>query len=68
MPPIMRPRPPPIPLPPVEAVREPDQRTPEQIQDQKEHDAAVASHKDEINKLMVILHAKEDAKRAAGIE
>jgi hypothetical protein len=68
MPPIMRPRPPPIPLPPVEAVREPDQRTPEQIQDQKEHDEAVASHKYEINRMMVILHAEEDARAAAGLE
>jgi hypothetical protein len=43
-------------------------RTPEQIADQAEHDAALAAHKDEINKLMIILRAEEDAKRAVGIK
>jgi hypothetical protein len=57
-----------IPLPAVEAIPEKDQRTPEEILDQKEHDAAVAAHKDEINKLMIILHAEEAAKTKAGIE
>jgi hypothetical protein len=60
--------PPQIPLPKVDAITEPEQRTNEQIRDQQEHDEAVAAHKDEINGLMFILHAKEDAKRAAGIE
>ena len=46
----------------------PLERTPEQIADQAEHDAAVADKKDEINKLMIILKATEAAKRAVGIE
>ena len=56
---------PPVPLPAIEQI---DQRTPEQIADQKEHDAAVAAHKGEINKAMILLHAEEDARAAAGIE
>ena len=57
-----------IPIPPVEPIPEADQRTTEEIQDQKEHDAAVAAHKDEINKLMIILKAEEAAKAAVGIK
>lgn len=41
------------------------ERTPEQEADQREHDAAVASHKDEINDLMSILKLNE---RAAGFQ
>ena len=41
------------------------ERTPEQEVDQREHDAAVASHKDEINDLMSILKLNE---RAAGFQ
>ena len=57
-----------IPLPAVEPVppaiepvtpAEADQRTPEQIQDSLDHDAAVARRKTDINKLMLILHAQE---------
>jgi hypothetical protein len=46
----------------------PLERTPEQIADQREHDEAVADHKDEINKLVIILRAKEAVKAAAGIK
>lgn len=42
-----------------------DERTPEQIADQREHDAAVASHKDEINGLMEVLKQNE---REAGYQ
>jgi hypothetical protein len=56
----------PVSDPPLPAVEPVDQRTPDQIADQQEHDAAVAAHHDEINKLMAILRAYEDAKRAAG--
>lgn len=42
-----------------------DERTPEQIADQREHDAAVASHKGEINDLMQVLKLNE---RAAGFQ
>jgi hypothetical protein len=57
-----------MPLPAIENIGEPDPRTPEQIADQKEHDAAVAGKKDEINKLMIILKAEEAAKQAVGIK
>jgi hypothetical protein len=36
----------------------PDQRTTTQIQEAKEHDAAVAKHHDEINALMKLLHGE----------
>lgn len=36
-----------------------DERSPQDIADQKEHDAAVAFHKDEINFLMSVLKAQE---------
>jgi hypothetical protein len=36
-----------------------DTRTPEEIQDQVDHDVAVQMHKTDINKLMIILHAVE---------
>jgi hypothetical protein len=39
-----------------------DQRTPEQIQDQQDHDQAVEARKADINRLMTILHAEEDKK------
>ncbi len=42
-----------------------DARTPEQIKEIDEHMDAVAKHHDEINRLMVILHAEEDAAKAA---
>ena len=58
----------PIPLPAVENIAQPDPRTPEQIADQKEHDEAVAASKGEINKLMTILRAEEEAKNAVGIK
>lgn len=46
-------------VPPVSA------RTPEQEADQREHDAAVAAHKDEINDLMQVLKLNE---REAGYQ
>lgn len=51
-------------LPPV-AVSE---RTPEQDADQREHDEAVASHKDEINDLMSILKLNERASGFQGVD
>lgn len=42
-----------------------DERTPEQIADQRGHDAAVATHKDEINDLMKVLKLNE---RIAGFQ
>jgi hypothetical protein len=42
-----------VPLPPVESF---DPRTPEDIQDQREHDQAVADHKDALNKRLEKLH------------
>lgn len=42
-----------------------DARTPEQLADQREHDAAIAAHKGEINDLMSILKLNE---RAAGFQ
>lgn len=42
-----------------------DERTPEQDADQIDHDAAVASHKDEINDLMQVLKLNE---RIAGFQ
>jgi hypothetical protein len=44
--------PPPDPQPASPAV---DQRTPEQMQEQIDHDIAVQMHKSDINKLMIIL-------------
>jgi len=52
---------------PPSAPLEADQRTPEQIQDFVEHEIALAKHHDEINGLMILLHAQEDAMRAAGM-
>ena len=40
-------------------------RTPEQDADQREHDEAIASHKDEINDLMQVLKLNE---REAGYQ
>ena len=68
---------PPLPLPKVEplapspsreAPLETDLRTSEEIKDFDEHYIALEQHKDEINKLMIILKAEEDAKRAVGIK
>ena len=42
-----------------------DERTPEQLADQREHDEAVAAHKDEINDLMQVLKLNE---REAGYQ
>lgn len=50
-------------VPPVPPVR--DERTPEQIRDQEEHDAAVAGHKDELNELL--RQAREEAAMKAAI-
>lgn len=44
------------------------ERTPEQEADQREHDAAVASHKDEINDLMSILKLNERASGFQGVD
>ena len=44
------------------------ERTPEQEADQREHDEAVASHKDEINDLMSILKLNERAAGFQGVE
>jgi hypothetical protein len=44
------------------------ERTPEQEADQREHDAAVAAHKDEINDLMSILKLNERASGYQGVE
>lgn len=44
------------------------ERTPEQEVDQREHDAAVASHKDEINDLMSILKLNERASGFQGVD
>jgi len=52
---------------PPSAPLEADQRTPEQIQDFVEHEIALAKHHDEINGLRILLHAQEDAMRAAGM-
>lgn len=43
-------------------------RTPEQEADQREHDAAVAAHKDEINDLMSILKLNERASGYQGVD
>jgi hypothetical protein len=43
-------------------------RTPEQEADQREHDAAVAAHKGEINDLMSILKLNERASGYQGVE
>lgn len=51
--------------PPVEA---PSARTPEQEADQREHDDAVAAHKDEINDLMQVLKLNERAAGYQGVE
>jgi len=56
-------KPPPAPSAPLEA----DQRTKEQIQDFTEHQIALAKHHDEINALMILLHAQEEAHKAAGL-
>ena len=45
-----------------------DERTPDQIADQREHDAAVASHKDEINGLMEVLKLNERASGFQGVD
>ena len=37
----------------------PDARSPQDIQDQAEHDAAVAGHKDELNKLLHLLQEQK---------
>lgn len=44
------------------------ERTPEQEADQREHDAAVAAHKDEINDLMSILKLNERASGYQGVD
>jgi hypothetical protein len=55
--------------PPVEPFApDSDQRTPEQIQDQQDHDAAVEPRKAEINRLMTILHAEEDTTTIGGLK
>lgn len=51
-----------------EADPAPDARTPEQIADQREHDAAVASRKDEINDLMEVLKFNERASGYQGVD
>jgi hypothetical protein len=40
--------------------QEPDLRTPEQIQESKEHDAAMVKYHDEINALMHLLHGESE--------
>ncbi len=45
-----------------------DTRTPDQISDYDEHNFAVLQHHEEINRMMVILHAEEDARAAAGLK
>ena len=44
------------------------ERTPEQEADQREHDAAVASHKGEINDLMQVLKLNERASGYQGVD
>jgi hypothetical protein len=48
-----------------EAYPTPDERTPEQIADQRDHDEALTAHKDEINDLMKVLKLNE---RIAGFQ
>ena len=69
--------PPPVPLPKLDPVGPPpraeapleaDLRTSDEIKDFDEHYIALEQHKDEINKLMIILHAVEDARNAIGIK
>ena len=45
-----------------------EERTPEQLADQREHDGAVASHKGEINDLMSVLKMNERAAGFQGVE
>ena len=45
-----------------------DARTPEQIADQREHDEAVRSHKDELNTLMQVLKLNEEASGYQGVD
>lgn len=53
---------------PAEAAPVADERTPEQEADQREHDAAVASHKGEINDLMQVLKLNERASGYQGVD
>ncbi len=47
---------------------EQDTRTPDQISDYDEHNFAVLQHHEDINRMMIILHAEEDAAKAAGLK
>ncbi len=44
-----------------------DRRTPSEIADEDEHNWALTTRHDEINKLMIILRTEEDAAQAAGL-
>lgn len=50
---------------PAEAAPVADERSPEQIADQRDHDEALTAHKDEINDLMKVLKLNE---RIAGFQ
>lgn len=45
-----------------------DERTPEQIADQRDHDEALAAHRDEINDLMKVLKLNERASGYQGVD
>lgn len=55
-------------VPAADAAPVADERTPEQLADQREHDDAVAAHKGELNDLMLVLKMNERAAGYQGVE